>query len=85
MLIPDSKVARDRYIRCLKTLSRWDDKPELKFPTAKWINGRKYRDSDELDAWDAARAHAEPVKPTPRGVAALPAKSSASVTETEVA
>jgi hypothetical protein len=85
MLIPDSKVARDRYNRCLKTLSRWDDKPDLKFPAAKWINGRKYRDSDELDAWDAARADAEPVRSTPCGVAARPAKFSASVNETGAA
>jgi hypothetical protein len=77
-LMPDSKVARDRYHVCLKTLSRWDEKPELKFPAAEVINGRKYRCTDKLDAWDAARALTEPVKPTPRGVAAKPANSAKS-------
>ena len=31
-LIPDPKVARERYGRHLRTLARWDDKPELGFP-----------------------------------------------------
>jgi hypothetical protein len=75
-LMPDSKVAKDRYHVCLKTLSRWDEKPELKFPPAEVINGRKYRCTDKMDAWDAARALAGPVKPTPRGATAKPAKSS---------
>jgi hypothetical protein len=79
-LMPDSKVAKDRYHVCLKTLSRWDEKPELKFPAPKVINNRKYRDINELDAWDVARALTETAKPTPRGVAAeLTAKSSAPV------
>ena len=69
-LMPDSKVAKDRYHVCLKTLSRWDEKPELKFPAPKVINNRKYRDINELDAWDVARALTETAKPTPRGVAA---------------
>lgn len=69
-LMPDSKVAKDRYHVCLKTLSRWDDKSELMFPAPTVINSRKYRDTDELDAWDAARANAEAVKPMPRGAAA---------------
>ena len=71
-LMPDNKVAKDRYHVCLKTLSRWDNKPELKFPTPKVINNRKYREIDELDAWDAARAVAAPAKPAPRGAAARP-------------
>jgi hypothetical protein len=71
-LIPDNKVARERYHVCLKTLKRWDEKPELGFPAAEWINGRKYRDTDKLDAWDTGRAVTKPLKPIARGVAAKP-------------
>jgi len=67
--IPDSKVAK-RYHVCLKTVKRWDGKPELGFPAPEWINGRRYRDSDKLDTWDAARAHAAPPVTALRGVAA---------------
>jgi hypothetical protein len=67
--IPDSKVAK-RYDVCSKTLQRWDGKPELGFPAAEWINGRKYRDSDKLDAWDQANANAGPAEHRLRGVAA---------------
>jgi hypothetical protein len=52
-LIPESKVAR-RYGVCKRTLTRWDGQPELGFPRAVWINDRKYRDTDELDVFDAA-------------------------------
>ena len=51
-LIPDPKVARDRYGVCLRTLDRWDNTPNLNFPKPRYINKRKFRDSDELDAWD---------------------------------
>jgi hypothetical protein len=51
MLIPDPKVA-ERYSVCNRTIKRWDKRPELRFPRAIDINGRKYRDSDQLDAWD---------------------------------
>ena len=71
-LLPDSKV-KDRYGVCLKTLRRWDDKPEMKFPLPKVINNRKYRDVAELDNWDAARALAYP-KSSPRGAAAKSSK-----------
>lgn len=76
--MPDSKVAKDRYHVCLKTLRRWDDKPELKFPVAKIINNRKYRDTDALDIWDADRALRQVEKPLLRGAAAKssPAKTS---------
>jgi hypothetical protein len=56
-LIPESKVAK-RYGVCKKTPSRWDQHPELGFPPVVWINGRKYRDSYQLDAFDAARVRA---------------------------
>ena len=54
-LIPDSKVARERYGVTLRTLARWDDNPALDFPKAKVINKRKYRDDGELDAFDRCR------------------------------
>jgi hypothetical protein len=54
-LIPDAQVAK-RYGVVLRTLDRWDHKPSLGFPAAEYINGRKYRDVEELDAWDRARA-----------------------------
>ena len=45
--LPDSKVAK-RYGVCVRTLVRWDKQPELDFPQAIYINGRRYRDSDAL-------------------------------------
>lgn len=37
------------------TLWRWDRDPNLNFPKAIRIRGRKYRDQAELDAFDAAQ------------------------------
>jgi hypothetical protein len=54
-LVPDGKVAKERYGVCLSTLYRWDRNPRLNFPKPYRINGRKYRDDDELDAFDEAR------------------------------
>ena len=54
-LIPDPKVAR-RYGVVARTIARWDDRPELGFPRPTRINGRKYRDEQQLDAWDKANA-----------------------------
>jgi len=53
--LPDGKVAKERYKVCLSTLYRWDHDPRLGFPKPIRINGRKYRDEDELDAFDRAR------------------------------
>jgi hypothetical protein len=53
--IPDRKV-RERYGVCASTLFRWDQNPALGFPRPIEINGRKYRDAAELDAFDQARA-----------------------------
>lgn len=53
--LPDRQVC-NRYGVCNRTLSRWDRNPELGFPTPIIINGRKYRDEDELAAWDRAQA-----------------------------
>jgi hypothetical protein len=55
-LIPDSKVAKERYGVSAMTLWRWDRDPELNFPKPIRIRGRKYRDADELDGFDACRA-----------------------------
>jgi hypothetical protein len=53
-LIPDRKV-RDRYSVSAMTIWRWDHRPEVGFPKPVWINGRKYRDEQELDAFDSSR------------------------------
>jgi predicted DNA-binding transcriptional regulator AlpA len=51
-LIPDP-VVRQRYGVSSMTLWRWDHDPALNFPKPTYIRGRKYRSSDELDAFDA--------------------------------
>jgi hypothetical protein len=55
-LIPDSIVAKERYGVSAMTLWRWDHDPDLKFPKPIRIRSRKYRDPEELDAFDAAQA-----------------------------
>jgi hypothetical protein len=52
-LIPDAQVAK-RYGVTLMTIWRWDQDPELNFPGPVRIRKRKYRDAEELDAFDAA-------------------------------
>jgi hypothetical protein len=54
-LIPDAEVARGRYKVHPITLSRWDADPDLGFPAAIEINGRRYRRRGELKAWERAR------------------------------
>jgi hypothetical protein len=54
-LLPDPIVCR-RYGVCSMTLWRWDHDPNLKFPKPVRIRGRKYRDQDELNAFDATQA-----------------------------
>jgi hypothetical protein len=49
--LPDRLVCA-RYDICPRTLSRWDENPKLGFPRPFRINGRKYRDEKELDAFD---------------------------------
>jgi predicted DNA-binding transcriptional regulator AlpA len=53
-LIPDPRVA-NRYGVSQMTLWRWDRDPELNFPKPIRIRGRKYRNAEELDAFDAQR------------------------------
>jgi predicted DNA-binding transcriptional regulator AlpA len=54
-LLPDAQV-RQRYNVAACTIYRWDHDRELSFPKPIKINGRKYRDEAELDAFDRARA-----------------------------
>jgi hypothetical protein len=59
MLIPDPIVAKERYGVSAMTLWRWDHDPELNFPKPIRIRGRKYRDAEQLDAFDAALRQGE--------------------------
>jgi len=56
---PDSKVAKQLGVH-VKSLPRWDRRPELNFPKPVWINGRKYRRRGEIRDFlrRAAVAHA---------------------------
>jgi len=51
VLIPDRVVAQ-RYHVHPHTLRRWDQNPALGFPPPVYVNKRRYREADELDAWD---------------------------------
>jgi predicted DNA-binding transcriptional regulator AlpA len=62
-LLPDSKV-RQRYGVSACTLYRWDRNSALKFPRPTKINGRNYRDEDELNQFDQARAAEREVETT---------------------
>jgi hypothetical protein len=53
--LPDRKVC-ERYGVCSRTLARWDRNLNLAFPQPTVINGRKYRDEAELNAWDLRQA-----------------------------
>jgi hypothetical protein len=54
-LMPDAKVARFFGV-CSKTIERWDADEKLNFPPAIEINGRRYRDAEQLNAFIRARA-----------------------------
>jgi hypothetical protein len=56
-LLPDPRVA-DRYKVTTRTIDRWDGNPELNFPRAVRINGRKYRHLHELETWERERVTA---------------------------
>lgn len=53
-LVPDSVVKRELGVS-LMTLWRWSHDPKLKFPRAKKIRERNYRDRRELEAWKRGR------------------------------
>jgi hypothetical protein len=62
---PDAKVAKQLGIH-IKSLIRWDRRPELNFPKPLVINGRKYRRRREVQEFlrRAAVAHASKSKTT---------------------
>jgi hypothetical protein len=68
-LIPDVMVLA-RYGISNMTLWRWDHDEDLGFPKPTWIRNRKYRDADELDAFDARQRQAAsgPTNKPPMGL-----------------
>jgi MerR HTH family regulatory protein len=64
-LIPEAKAAKKCGV-CTKTLERWDEK-QLGLPPIVWVNGRKFRDADLLDAFLVACVRASSMeRPKPR-------------------
>jgi hypothetical protein len=61
---PRRKTA-ERYGVSVRTIERWEDDPELDFPKSTIVNGRRYDNVDELDAWDAKCAAAGRITRTP--------------------
>jgi hypothetical protein len=55
-LLPEAKVA-ERYGVTTVTLWRWDVDPKVDFPKPIRIRGRKYRDVEQLDAFDARQSN----------------------------
>jgi hypothetical protein len=55
VLLADRLVA-ERYDVTVRTLERWDQKPELGFPPPVYIRRRRFREIENLDAWDRANA-----------------------------
>jgi hypothetical protein len=54
-LVPDAEVCA-RYRIHTSTLRNWDLNTGLDFPKPIRINGRKFRDENELNKFDRARA-----------------------------
>jgi hypothetical protein len=52
--LPDRKVA-ERYGVSVRTLARWDQTPELGFPSPTYIRGRKYRHVERLERFERNR------------------------------
>ena len=75
-LLPDAKVAA-RYHVHISTLYNWDKNEKLGFPKPLRINKRKFRDEEELDQFDQARAD----KLTKRTTLNLVANPAASVSD----
>jgi len=53
--LPRPKTAR-RYDVSDRTISRWEQDPELGFPQPMIVNGRKFDLLDALEAWEKTRA-----------------------------
>jgi len=62
--LPDPLVA-ERYGRDPRTIDRWSKNPALKFPPPRYINGRKHRNVEALDAWDLIQPTLEDPPPRP--------------------
>jgi hypothetical protein len=54
-LLADRLVA-ERYDVTVRTLERWDGKPDLGFPPPVYIRRRRFRVIEKLDEWDRANA-----------------------------
>jgi hypothetical protein len=53
-LLPARKIG-ERYGVCAKTIKRWTEDPDLRFPKLLWINNRQYGRLADLVAWERAR------------------------------
>jgi hypothetical protein len=53
--LPRRKTS-ERYGVSVRTIERWELDPDLNFPAATVINGRKYDDEEKLIDWDRANA-----------------------------
>ncbi len=53
-LIPRAKLPK-RYSKTAMTIHRWERDPALAFPVPIIINGLRYYDLAELEAWEEAR------------------------------
>jgi hypothetical protein len=51
VLIADARVA-ERYNVSTRTLTRWDQIPDLGFPPPVYIRDRRYRELAKLELWD---------------------------------
>jgi hypothetical protein len=51
-LIADARV-RERFGKSQRTIDRWSQDPELGFPRPIYIRGRKHRDADAIDQFEA--------------------------------
>jgi hypothetical protein len=60
---PDRVIAEYFHVH-VKSLRRWDRKPELQFPKPVRINDRKYRRWDEIYEFERRAAAAHASKPT---------------------
>jgi DNA-binding transcriptional MerR regulator len=53
--LPTRQVCQ-RYGVSDRTVARWERDPDLNFPQALVVNGRKYYDQDQLTQWERASA-----------------------------
>ena len=53
--LPGPQTAR-RYGVSNRTISRWEQDPNLGFPPPMIVNGHKFHPLDDLEAWEKSRA-----------------------------